>query len=220
MTVSINGSNGASLEASGDLRLDNDIYVECPDPEIVLNNTGSAGGYWRVLGGSTNGSIKSFRVYDGDANQTRLEIDSAGRVTMPYQPCIAGQMGTAMIQPSAAQVLKFDEFWVNQGGIAYNSSTGRFTVPMAGNYRIAMNPFKTTGAGATRVLIGVNTDTPSENNHRGHSYSNDSSFYETNCLNSVVALSANDYIVFYLKDGTLYNQATDRFNQFSIELIG
>jgi hypothetical protein len=39
-------------------------------------------------------------------------------------------------------------------------------------------------------------------------------------INSVVAINANSYIVFRVQEGTLYNRTNDRFNQFSIELIG
>lgn len=141
-----------------------------------------------------------------------------GSVDLPLQPIISGQMGTAMTNPSSAQKLAFDEFFVSRG-ITYNSSTRRFTVPIAGQYRITLNPFKLNSAGATRVLIGINNDAPAQATHFGHCYGNVANTYDTFCLNSVVTLAAGDFIVFYLREGALYNQSSDRFNQFTIEKI-
>jgi len=159
---------------------------------------------------------------EGDAKaltySERMRINSDGIVTKPYQPIISGQMNTAQTDPVAPILLSFDEFWTNSG-ITFNATTKRFTVPTSGTYRITLNPFFKTGTGSGRVMVGVNTDSPSVLTHRGHTYKG-SSNYETGCINSVVYLSANDYVVFYLALGGLYNQTSDRFNQFSIELIG
>lgn len=129
---------------------------------------------------------------------------------------ISGQVG------SQSNVLvgkiPFGEIWVNIGGISYNSTTRRFTVPQSGTYRITMNPFKLYTASAARVLVGINTDTPSAGVNKGHAYA-DGSIYSTMSINSVVNLSANDYIVFFLAQGELYNASSDRFNQFTIERI-
>ena len=114
--------------------------------------------------------------------------------------------------------IPFGEIWVNIGGISYNPTTRRFTVPQAGTYRITMNPFKSYASALARVLVGINTDAPTAGVNRGHTYA-DGSTYSTMSINSVVNLSANDYIVFYLSEGDLYNASNDRFNQFAIERI-
>jgi hypothetical protein len=163
--------------------------------------------------GNQNSDLITFGA---DATEY-MRIDSVGRVTMPFQPVISGQIGTALLSPNAPQIIAFNEFWTSVG-ITYNSTTRRFTVPVAGNYRITMNPFFRSGAPYGRILIGVNNDAPSVTNHYGHTYS-ESGEYETGCINSVVSLAANDYIVFHLTGGGLYNESGDRFNQFSIQLI-
>ena len=139
-------------------------------------------------------------------------------VFQPQQPIISGQMGSAMLDPASPQKLAFNEFWVSRG-ITYDSVNRRFIVPVAGVYRITLNPFFIQGVASGRVLVGVNTDAPTVTNHYGHAY-RQSAEYETGCINSIVSLNANDYIVFYLASGSLYNQTSDKFNQFSIELIG
>lgn len=162
----------------------------------------------------------NLHVYMSSGGDT-LKFMQGGYMLKPKQPIISGQMGTAQTHPTAGIVLKFNEFWVNQGGISYNSSNGRFTVPYTGIYRITFNPFVYNAAGNFRVYIGKNTESPSAGSggHIGHCYTNGNT-YDTLCLDSVVSLAANDYIVFKLHQGRIYNQNTDRFNQFSIELIG
>lgn len=140
-----------------------------------------------------------------------------GSIDLPAQPIISGQIGDALINPVSPQKIAFNDFFVSRG-ITYNSSTRRFTVPVDGVYRITMNPFFITGASAGRVLIGINNDSPGSASHYGHTY-RESATYDTGCLNSIVTLSASDYIVFYLKQGSMYNQTTDRFSQFTIQKI-
>jgi len=157
-------------------------------------------------------------IFQNSSGTTVGSTNNFGYWFKPQQPIISGQIGTAMTNPAASQKIAFNEFWVNRG-ITYDSVNRRFYVPVAGVYRISMNPFFKTGVTARRLLVGINTDTPTITNHYGHAYSENAE-YETACINSVVSLNANDYIVFYLSSGELYNQSSDKFNQFSIELIG
>jgi hypothetical protein len=132
-------------------------------------------------------------------------------------PIIAGQMGSAMTDPSGDTTLLFNEFWVNQGSITY--SAGVFTVPIDGVYRITLNPFMHVSSGNLRVLIGINNAAPYLTTHYGHCYAISGSGYDTLCLDSTVNLSANDNIRFRLYSGQIYNRSFDRFNQFSIAKI-
>ena len=161
----------------------------------------------RIMHTNTSTSANTFPMY----------IYEAGYVITPGQPVISGEIGTAMTDPTSGQTIKFGTIRTNKGNIGY--SNGRFTVPISGTYRITLNPFFATGAGAGRVYIGINTDTPNSTTQVGHSY-RESATYDTGCLNTVIDLAANDYITFYIQGGQLYNRSTDRFNQFSIELIG
>ena len=150
---------------------------------------------------------------------TPLRIDSSGYVYKSSQPIISGQIGTT--DPAglvSGLKIPFDEFFVSRG-ITYNSGTRRFTVPVAGVYRITLNPFFNADYAATRVLVGINTDSPTPAAHKGSTYRQTAS-YDTGCINSVLTLAASDYIVFFIYQGGLYNAVNDYFTQFSIELIG
>ena len=155
----------------------------------------------------------------GISSSLYLKINGSGHINTPSQPILSGQIGTAATNPTADSLIPFDEFWVNQGGITYNSTTRRFTVPTAGAYRVTLNPFFDTSVGNGRVLVGKNTDSPTTASNYGHCYRGNAT-YDTGCIDSVIPMSAGDYIVFRLISGTLYNNTNDRFNQFSIHLIG
>ena len=184
------------------------------------------GGEWGFgkIGGTNSGSnfggALEFHTNTGTGSVStgftkKMTIDRNGYVTIPNQPMISGTMGTAMTHPSNDTLLSFNVFFVSRG-ITFNSSTKRFTVPTAGVYSIMMTPFTYGGSGPHRLLIGINTDAPLYTSHKGHFYDNDTTTYASGALHSVVDLAANDYIVFRLLNGKLYNQSNDRFNEFSI----
>lgn len=143
-------------------------------------------------------------------------MTTSGYMNLPNKPIMSGQVGS-IGTISGAQKIGFDDFWV-QRGITYSAATKRFTVPVAGVYRITLNAFMLNGQAGTRLMIGINNDAPDTANHRGHVYGGDAN-YQILTLDSVVSLNANDYIVFYIYAGGIYNGSSDRFNQFSIEMI-
>jgi len=173
---------------------------------------------WKVIKvSSTDNAITRFDWTNWEIQDSGITIDDNGRISIPLQPIMSGQMGTAMENPNSAQVLLFNEFWVNQWGITYNA--WKFTVPVNWVYRITLNPFFRTWVSNWRVYIRKNTTwNPWWSSHIGHTY-RESATYDIWCLNSIVNLSANDYITFYLRVWWLYNISNDRFNQFTIEKI-
>ena len=151
-------------------------------------------------------------------NEVNDRIDNSGSSTSEIKAIISGQIGAASTDPTAPQVLAFGDFWTNQG-VRYDVTTKRFYIMYDGVYRITMNPFFYTGITSTRVLVGINTDAPDLLNHKGDTFQGTST-YDTGCINSIIELNAGDYVVFYLREGKLYNKpGTDLFNQFSIEKI-
>ena len=93
----------------------------------------------------TNGGTGGVFRFDHDVNSftfatagttERMRIDSSGRVTMPYQPAFrAGRLSNVSVADQG--VVVFDSATTNIGS-NYNTSTGRFTAPIAGMYQFNM----------------------------------------------------------------------------------
>lgn len=146
----------------------------------------------------------------------RVRINSLGYVTMPSQPVSSRRMATNL---SADQLIAWPDS-LTETGISYNTGTRRFTVPVTGRYLISFSGFKLDSAGATRIILGVNTDAPNAGTGLGMIYTNNISIWTPLSFQVILSLSANDFFVFRLLEGTLYANAGDRFNYMTAQLIG
>jgi hypothetical protein len=99
----------------------------------------SASASWDILG--VTAAVDGLEIRSG--GNTQLRIDNQGRVTIPNQPAFyathsssSGPGGTAgHLVPGLNNPFIFPLVPVNIGG-HYNTSNGRFTVPIAGRYWI------------------------------------------------------------------------------------
>ena len=134
----------------------------------------------------------------------KMRINGNGQVTMPYQP-IASLSDTREVTISNAELTSanfYNHTWVNQGN-HFNASTGRFTCPVDGIYRIY---FRATGTGNTNVRLKKNTGTINEayeSTGTNHSVSSE----------AVIPCSANDYLHIQIANlsvlgGTQHKQVT------------
>ena len=85
-----------------------------------------------------------------------LTIDSSGRVTQPTKPIfMAVADSTIGLTTSYAELTSFSSALVNVGG-HYNTSTGRFTVPVAGTYSFAVASIANTSSTVYRFRFYKN----------------------------------------------------------------
>lgn len=75
-------------------------------------------------------------------NTTRMTIDAAGRVTMPYQP--AFDVATTNVT-AINNYIVFNVAYVNRGN-HFNTSTGAFTAPVSGAYHFTYSTIKDGGS--------------------------------------------------------------------------
>ena len=82
---------------------------------------------------------------------SRMRIDSAGRVTMPYQPAFraTSDNNSQSLTNNVTAVAVFDVAETNIGG-HYNTANGKFTAPVSGFYSFASSLLITQG-GAVRI---------------------------------------------------------------------
>jgi hypothetical protein len=151
---------------------------------------------------------ENFRIFredsDGSNGVVRLEIDSNGRVTTPNQPTFSTR-GTSYTQINNWATVKPTTTDLNVGS-HYNSSTGVWTVPVAGNYLVAANglayPSGTGGSGVVFTTSWYKNGTIWEGVQEGEYYSNHTSFINT----AIIPCAANDTLEFkfYRGGGTVY----------------
>jgi hypothetical protein len=156
----------------------------------------------------TDGTAYSFTVVQDGT--THLNIDSAGRVTMPYQPCFSVKENTASAYTNG-QYAKLDSIQVNVGG-GYNASTGLFTAPVAGNYLITSQLMTTSGTGRAIYYLYKN----------GSAYmeaSSASTDYNDAQATTIMYLSAGDTCGIVVGSGTFYPYSGIQ-NFFCGHLIG
>lgn len=152
-----------------------------------------------VLSNRGNGDMEVINNNNG-LYTTSMRFDQGGRVYKPSQPVAiinnsSGNYGVGVIGGGSTQV--------NTGGM-YNSSTGRFTVPISGTYLFTVN------------VYGVNSDLFEVALRKNGNYVN--TFFQKNWTGgsfeglsgaTLQIASANDYFDFYNIKGQIRSSANE-----------
>ena len=162
-----------------------------------------------------NGTNMQFRnVANGNAlfytnNTERVRIDSAGRVTMPYQPAFWARRTAGNVNGPVTIV--FNDAQLNVGG-HYNAGSGTFTVPIAGVYEFHVSLLTQGGSYRCQAEIRVNgSGRTTLEQASGYSYQQGS-------MTLMLSLAASDFVTVTLttsSDG-MYGVG---YNSFSGRLV-
>ena len=200
-------SNNISVDSSGNTITNNrltigtpaapqspatDLHIRSSVPFIEMTDT--EGGYGRVYlsngnmlfdadhGNTQSDSYMTFRVDDSE----RMRIDSAGRVTMPYQPSFFSYYSAGFSVPAYNSDIVYDTVEHNIGS-HYSTSTGRFTAPVTGIYRFVH-----------KINTPINDTIEAKLNKNGtevcRSYTIASTQNKTIYAVMSISLNANDYV--------------------------
>lgn len=123
----------------------------------------------------------------------RMRIDSSGRVTTPYQPALVAVVTSSKTINSSTN-LSFDSISLNRGSqIAVSISNSRFTVPIAGYYKVDLSWFLVSSGNDSAVDLKVNGSTLYRigSNIGGVS---GTAAYLGSSGGAILNLAANDYI--------------------------
>lgn len=193
--VSADGYTGVTLEGSSGGFVD-------------FNSNGSRNGtiFTSPFGGITYDAVNDGSHTFHNNGDAKLVIDSAGRVTMPYQPAAFGKF-TAITSTATNYVVGISDV-TSRGGMVVSSN--RITVPVSGYYLVYANQLIST-SGSNYLHIRVNGATNT------YAYVNVDNT-EDEAVQAIVSLSANDYIDFYMTN-TSYTW-TGSHSSWFVTLLG
>jgi len=185
-----------------------------------------------LMGDGTTGTdfYKGYLQYDNNTDKmliatnavSRINIDSSGRRTIPYQPSFsvrsnAGNSGNTWQQDN---VIKFQTVQHNVGS-HYSTSTGRFTAPVNGFY-----VFHYVGFGYNGGLIAATNTTAVALRRNGsthvvvvYDYTHSSSTYPSSTGSVGLYLTANDYVDMYTSSQGQYADASNLYTHWSGYLL-
>ena len=166
---------------------------------------------------TTHGGQLEFYTDNASGTYTKqMQITENGHVTKPNQPAFSTR-GTGYTQVNAAfTTVKPATTDLNVGN-HYNSSTGVWTVPVAGNYLVTANglvyPSGTGGSGSVHNCAWYKNNQQWEDIQNGEYYSN-----HTNITNTaIIPCAANDTLDFrfYRNSGSPASAAySGQFNMY------
>jgi hypothetical protein len=157
------------------------LQVRHDGTNAIIDNYGTNANTLFYLGGSNTTGI--YRFHRSSDDNPAVDIDSAGRVTMPYQPAFHAMGDGGPLN----QDLRFTQTRVNIGS-HYNTSNGRFTAPVSGTYLFWWGSVKDATSGGARMTFRVNGSALANGQ-----FSGDGAFNSGSGM-TLVTLNANDYV--------------------------
>ena len=154
-----------------------------------------------VTGESTLTGGAKVNTIKHTGGTTAMTIDSAGRILKPAIPRFSARMqGSGMSSNSESwTTMVFDNTLVNNG-TCYNTSTGEFTAPIAGDYWFSTHVAQASSSPAYGVLKWLKNGSTNFTGNKCYS----SSYDTWMSLSIILTLAVND---------TLVVQSYNRFNK-------
>jgi hypothetical protein len=184
-------------------------------PYLSFENQEGGTAYVRGrIRGASNGVDGGLIFQTGSSGSMteRLRIDSAGRVTMPYQPAWFVRWGSRTVNSGSVYVYGAPSEVFHNNGSYLNTSTGVFTAPVSGMYWVQITITQSSGsANAGSMYIQKNGSDYIQVLSYGTAYNGNSSGVAILC-------SAGDQLrcTSFGNNGTTWNVYNAAFSGFLI----
>lgn len=151
---------------------------------------------------------------------TAATIDSSGRVLMSNIPMCQVHLTSSNSQDTSnpyevlTTPIKYDKIIINEGN-CYSASTGKFTCPVTGIYRVDSTLLTDTGttANTTHKVYKNSTEV-------ARSYTGVDNQHLQLCISVLVVANANDTIHTELQAGDIYIDGPGLYSSFNVQLVG
>jgi hypothetical protein len=193
------GNDGGSVITAMtiDMSAGGNVGIGTSSPNDKVDISGSTGEGYRLTDGTHTGVFRSISggtilktttnhdLILGSNDTERMRIDTSGRVTMPYQPAFSayGNNQSVLVNTDVDATLPNEEF---DAGNNYDTSTSRFTAPVAGRY-LFTGTVQYNGIGQSHIVFRVNN---SFVNNGWTNFGDTESAVQSRILN----LAAGDYV--------------------------
>jgi hypothetical protein len=236
MIVSNTITMGSSAAISGNVNFDSNLlFVDAVNNKVGIKTQNPSGeldariGDIRFGDGTANVSVRLTGPNNWDffKNNTtdvlsirrnsisRFDISASGHVTIPNQPCASAYRSLGGTTSAGTYEMVYDAVQVNVGSY-YNSSTGRFTCPVAGTYRVTAFGMGQLVSPETNFFVTVRKN-GSGTGGTAYNYGS-STDYKHASGNWLVTCAANDFLSIYAGGGGGYYG--DGYAGVTFELIG
>ena len=156
-------------------------------------------------------SADANNLYLGTGNLYRIKVDTAGCVTMPYQPCFIGTHNNQYASNfTGGSIIPVNYAYTNIGN-HFNTSTYTFTVPVSGIYEVIMSDIGTSTTDNAGIGIYVNGSV-------GTKYYMNSTRDKLNV--ALIYLTQNDAVTFRVVEGSCTLYGSSYYGRYQIRLAG
>lgn len=155
---------------------------------------------------------------------TGLTVDSSGRVIQPAKPSFHAYRDSSGVEGLTGTIV-FNATKHNIGS-HFDTSTGKFTAPVAGVYQFNFSGFgceNTSGsqlAAGTSMFVDLHNETTSLDLARIYHINASSAGYPVLSMSHAVSLAANDVVLIQVNQRYVYNDTSDLYLNFSGFLVG
>lgn len=175
-------------------------------------------------------NLEVANIKDSTGTNTAMTVDSSGRVTTPQRPAFfaRGQSNVAAVQQingltinSNNRIAVFSSIDINVGN-AFNNTTGKFTVPVAGMYQVMFHiGYKASSSDYTEVQLYLTSNDSVEYGYIDTWSANNSAYNSSSATVLVNATVGQEFAMTYdLNYTTAYSSGIKEYASFGGYLIG